>query len=85
MKSIAWGAYVAYSVKDLERAAQQMWSVSDAAAPEASLQVGVVPTSFQDDAIDYAALQAQVSDRASVSHRRAGRPLVQASSYRQCA
>jgi hypothetical protein len=80
-RSIAWGAYVAYSMGDLESAAQQMWSVADAAAPEASRRVGVVPHRFQDDALDVEHLQVLVA------HRRAGHFNSQllASVSRQCA
>ncbi len=81
-RSIAWGAYVAYSVSDLESAAQQMWRVSGAAAPEASLRVGV-PVPFQDDDIDIVSLRGQIELR-SISHRRAGPAPARVSASRQC-
>jgi hypothetical protein len=88
-RSIAWGAYVAYSVRDLECAAQQMWSVSGVAAPsagaevtapEAALLVGVPPR-YQDDAIDLPRLKVRVR---TVAHRRAGRKPPVVSVSRQC-
>jgi hypothetical protein len=82
-RSIAWGAYVSYPIKDLEEAAQQMWRVSVAAAPEADLRVGVPPP-FQDDAINVVALQDQVDLRRTVPHRRAGRAPAHVSTSRQC-
>ena len=77
-RSIAWGAYVAYSVKDLESAAQQMWSVSCAAPPETSLVVGV--PRFEDDPLDVDRL------RNIIAHRRAGPNALQGSVSvsRQC-
>ena len=66
-RSIAWGAYVAYSVADLESAAQKMWSgsspsASSAVAPESAPRVGVPPR-FQDDVLDATALQCLVAYR----------------------
>ena len=78
-RSIAWGAYVAYALSDLESAAQQMWRISDAVPPEASLRVGVVPPRYQDDVLDIGHLQGLVA------HRRAGSPIaIAASVSRQC-
>jgi len=78
-KSIAWGAYVAYSLSDLESAAQQMWSVSVTATTEAALPGGVVPQRFQDDAFDEEYLRSQYA------HRRAGSSsAVRPSASRQC-
>jgi hypothetical protein len=78
-KSIAWGAYVAYSLSDLESAAQQMWSVSVTATTEAALPGGVVPQRFQDDAFDEEYLRSQFA------HRRAGSSsAVRPSASRQC-
>jgi hypothetical protein len=81
-RSIAWGAYVAYSLTDLEEAAQKMWRVSDAASPESALVVGV-PVRCQDDPLDVPRLRAAYG--VIVNHR-AGRQsrAVAKSSGRQC-
>jgi hypothetical protein len=90
-RSIAWGAYVAFSLSDLESAAQQMWEVSETATTEAALLGGVVPHRFQDDAFDEEALRLEFANRdtgSSVrlsSHRSAGGSSAQRpSTSRQC-